>query len=151
MEDYGITNLERSNGFLMLMRSSALVRGQPGMSQSSSPSSRYKWKGFLLPTCLLTLLMTFYSETSCPDKHLPAASFQRCALLAVRCLVLWVDLLASLFWNAAMLNYEQLDICECRDAHTNQQRPNSLAAQQTSRAVLFNADLCEESLMCRCH
>lgn len=65
--DYGITNLERCNGFLMLMRNSELVPLPTRRESILFAQIPRKWNRFTLKICLFTLLMTFYSEASCFD------------------------------------------------------------------------------------
>lgn len=64
-DDYGITKLERSNGFHMLMRTSELVPQPTAHEAVLFTQNQCKWNCLLLQVYLLTLLMTFYFETSC--------------------------------------------------------------------------------------
>lgn len=151
-DDYGITNLERHNGFHMLMRNYELAP-QPTRHESILFAQiPCKWNGFSLQIWSLMLLMTFYSETfllrlnnhtgskSCPSScsswhlkkptthsvadcsgglrslHRPA--FHSPLLCITSALYMYFLHWLCLFWKAAMLSYEQSDICECRDAHT---------------------------------
>ncbi len=65
--DYGITNLERSNEFLMLMKNSELVPQPAGREPVLLAQILHKWNHLTLRTCWLSPLMTFYSQTSCSD------------------------------------------------------------------------------------